>query len=161
MRTNRSQIYDARINIAAYVTGKLAEELGITKEKALLKIMRTNTYEMLQDDDIELYLYKKVYGCHFTEWLLEKALKNMRNEDSTMGGHWKVADTTMVARNNGITFDHFNEYDWNYVMNMIYSDYYGSVPNETSVYMKMARKFLEDRDAEEGKALRYYLAMKD
>lgn len=85
----------------------------------------------------------------------------MRNEDGTIGGHWKVADTTMVARNNGISFDHFNEYDWNYVMNMIYSDYYGSVPNETNVYVKMARKFLEDKDAEEGKALRYYLAMKD
>lgn len=112
-------------------------------------------------DDIELYLYKKVYGCHFTEWLLEKALKHMKNEDGTMGGHWKLADTTMVARNNGITFDHFNEYDWNYVMNMIYSDYYGSVPNETSVYVKMARKFLEDKDAPEGKALRYYLTMKD
>ena len=112
-------------------------------------------------DDIELYLYKKVYGCHFTDWLLEKALKHMRNEDGTVGGHWKLADTTMVARNSGITFDHFNEYDWNYVMNMIYSDYYGSVPNETNVYIKMARKFLEDKDAEEGKALRYYLAMKD
>ena len=44
-------------------------------------------------------------------------------------------------------------------MNMIYSDYYGSVPNETSVYVKMARKFLEDKDAEYGKALKYYLAM--
>ena len=111
-------------------------------------------------DDIELYLYKKVYGCHFTEWLLNKALKHMKNEDGTSGGHWTVEQTTMVARSNGITFDHFNEYDWNYVMNMIYSDYYGSVPNETSVYVKMARKFLEDKDAEEGKALRYYLAMK-
>lgn len=111
-------------------------------------------------DDIELYLYKKVYGCHFTEWLLNKALKYMKNEDGTSGGHWTVEQTTMVARSNGITFDHFNEYDWNYVMNMIYSDYYGSVPNETSVYVKMARKFLEDKDAEEGKALRYYLAMK-
>ena len=46
-------------------------------------------------------------------------------------------------------------------MNMIYSDYYGSVPNETTSYAKLARKFLEDKDAEEGKALRYYLAMKD
>lgn len=46
-------------------------------------------------------------------------------------------------------------------MNMIYSDYFGSVPNDTSVYSKMAYKFLEDKDAPEGKALHYYLAMKD
>lgn len=111
-------------------------------------------------DDIEMYLYKEVYGCHFTEWLLDKALSKMENADGTTGGHWKLADTTLVARNSGINFVHFNEYDWNYVMNMIYSDYYGVVPNEVSVYVKMARRFLEDKDAEEGKALKYYLAMK-
>ena len=120
------------------------------------RVADEDTYE-----DIEMILYKDVYGCHFTKWLLEKALCCMENEDGTKGGHWTVEQTTMVARNNGISFDHFNEYDWNYAMNMIYSDYYGSVPNETTSYAKLARKFLEDKDAEEGKALRYYLAMKD
>ena len=112
-------------------------------------------------EDIEMYLYREVYGCHFTKWMLEKALKDMVNEDGTVGGHWTVEQTTMVARSNGISFTKFNEYDWNYVMNMIYSDYYGVVPNETNTYVKMARKFLEDKDAEEGKALKYYLAMSD
>ena len=112
-------------------------------------------------DDIEMYLYKEVYGCHFTKWLLEKALKNMINEDGTFGGHWSVEQTTMVARNSGIEFKDFNEYDWNYVMNMVYSDFYGAVPNETQAYVKVAKKFLEDKDASVGKALRYYFAMKD
>lgn len=112
-------------------------------------------------DDIEMYLYKDVYGCHFTKWLLEKATNEMINEDGTRGPHWTVEQTTMVARSNGIEFRDFNEFDWNYVMNMIYSDYYGVVPNETSTYVKMARKFLEDKDAEYGKALKYYLAMSD
>lgn len=110
-------------------------------------------------DDIEMYLYKEVYGCHFCKWLLEKAVKQMRNEDGSTGPHWTLDQTTSVAKNNGIEFVHFNEYDWNYVMNMIYSDYYGSVPNETTMYVKMARKFLEDKDAKEGKALKYWLAM--
>lgn len=112
-------------------------------------------------DDIEMYLYKDVYGCHFTKWLLEKATNEMINEDGTRGAHWTVEQTTMVARSNGIEFRDFNEFDWNYVMNMIYSDYYGVIPNETSTYVKMARKFLEDKDAEYGKALKYYLAMSD
>ena len=112
-------------------------------------------------EDIEMYLYKDVYGCHFTKWLLERALKEMINEDGTKGGHWTLEQTTMVARSNNVEFRDFNEYDWCYVMNMIYSDYYGVVPNETSVYVKMARKFLEDKDAEQGKALKYYLAMSD
>ena len=111
--------------------------------------------------EVEMELYEEVYGDHFNEWMLKCALGKMKNEDGTTGGHWTVEQTTMVARSNGVEFKNFNEYDWNYVMNMLYSDYYGSVPNETSVYTKMARKFLEDKDAEEGKALKYYIAMSD
>lgn len=84
----------------------------------------------------------------------------MVNEDGSFGGHWTLEQTTSVAKNNGVEFDHFNEYDWCYVMNMLYSDYYGSIPNETSVYLKMAKKFLDDKDAKDGKAYRYWLAMK-
>ena len=110
-------------------------------------------------DDVEEYLYCEVYGHHFTKWLLEKALKNMENEDGSIGGHWNVEQTSSVARSNGIEFNHFNEYDFNYVMNMIYSDYYGSVPNDVNTYAKMAKKFLCDKDAEDGKALKYYLSV--
>lgn len=111
-------------------------------------------------EDLEMYLYKEIYGCHFSDWLLENALSKMENEDGSSGGHWTTEQTTSVAKQNGISFDNFNEYDWNYVMNMIYSDYYGAVPNEVSAYTKLAKKFLEDKDAKKGKALTYYLAMK-
>ena len=112
-------------------------------------------------EDLEMYLYKEMYGCHFSDWLLEKATEKMVNEDGTTGGHWTVEQTTNVAKQSGITFDNFNEYDWNYVMNMIYSDYYGAVPNDLASYIKLSKKFLMDRDAKEGKAYHYYLAMKD
>lgn len=121
----------------------------------MLKETNPNTYE-----DLELYLYKEIYGNHFCDWMLEKAGRGMVNEDGSTGLHWTLDQTTSVAKSNSITFDTFNEYDWCYVMNMIYSDYYGAVPNETSVYVKMSKKFLYDKDAKEGKALCYYLAMK-
>ena len=41
-------------------------------------------------NDIEMYLYKEVYGCHFTKWLLENAVSEMKNEDGTIGAHWTV-----------------------------------------------------------------------
>ncbi|MBP3713414.1 MAG: hypothetical protein J6I69_02455 [Bacilli bacterium] len=110
--------------------------------------------------DIEMYLYKEVYGCHFTKWLLDKALSEMMNEDGSIGGHWTIEQTTSVAKNNNIEFNHFNEYDFNYTMNLMYSDYYGAVSNDVSSYLKLARKFLEDKDSNSGKALKYYLAMK-
>lgn len=126
----------------------------------------TDTLSMLKEtqhdlyDELEMHLYKQIYGKHFSDWLLEKATKNMINEDGTYGPHWTVQQTTDAARNNGINFKEYNEYDWNYVMNMIYSDYYGSVPDDTNIYVKMTKKFLQDKDAKEGKALCYYLAMR-
>ena len=111
--------------------------------------------------DVEMELYKDVYGCHFTRWLLDKALCCMENEDGTKGAHWMVEQTTNVAQNSGIKFEHFNEYDWNYVMNMLYSDYHSIGGADTSFYVKLAKAFLMDKDAPEGKALKYYLAMNE
>lgn len=126
-------------------------------DETILMIRETNT-ELYEK--VEISLYKLAYGCHFNAWMLECATKGMVNEDGTTGPHWTVEQTNNVARQNGITFDRFNEYDWNYVMNMIYSDYYGAVSNDLSVYVRLARKFLDDKDAPEGKALHYYLAMR-
>lgn len=133
------------------------EQLRNFADKALSMLKETNpkTY-----DDLEVFFYKELYGKHFSDWLLAEATRGMVNEDGTTGAHWTVEQTSSVAKANAITFDSFNEYDWNYVMNMIYSDYYGAVSNDTSVYVKMAKKFLMDRDAVEGKALCYYLAMR-
>ena len=108
---------------------------------------------------LEMCLYKKVYGYHFSDWKLKEALDSMVNEDGTKGGHWTLDQTTMVAKQNDITFKSFNEYDWCYVMNMIYSDYYGAVPDELSSYVKLAKKFLEDKDSCDGKAFSYYVTM--
>ena len=134
------------------------EQLREFIDDAMSMIKETH-YELYED--LEMYLYKELYGCHFSDWMLEKATSKMINEDGTTGPHWSVEQTTSVARQNGISFDTFNEYDWNYVMNMIYSDYYGAVSNTTDSYLKLAKKFLMDKDSKEGKALHYYLAMKD
>lgn len=133
------------------------EQLRNFADNALSMLKETNphTYE-----DLEIYLYKEIYGPHFNDWLVEKATKNMVNEDGTTGAHWTVEQTTSVAKQNSITFDTFNEYDWNYVMNMIYSDYYGAVSNDVSAYVKLAKKFLMDKDSKDGKAFCYYMAMK-
>ena len=110
-------------------------------------------------EDLEMYLYKMIYGCHFSEWLLKKATSEMKNEDGTTGEHWTLEQTNSVARSKGVMFSHYNQYDFNYVMNMLYSDYYGSVPNDTDTYYKMAVKFLNDKDSKEGKAFHYYYKM--
>jgi hypothetical protein len=133
------------------------EQLRDFADETIMMIKETNK-ELY--DKLEIHLYKMAYGCHFNEWMLEKATSSMVNEDGTVGAHWSLEQTNSVAKSSGIIFDKFNQYDWNYAMNMIYSDYYGAVTNDTSSYVKLAKRFLDDKDAQKGKALNYYLAMR-
>lgn len=143
-------MYKDLVNAATY---EQLKEFA-TGSLAMIKETNKSLYE-----DLETFLYKMIYGCHFSKVMLETALKRMENKDGSRGGHWSVEQTNNVAKSNGVSFVNFNEYDFNYVMNIMYSDYYGAVSNEVSSYLKLALAFLEDRDAPEGKALRYYLAM--
>jgi hypothetical protein len=141
---------------------KLIEEASCEQ----IKEFATDFITMLKARDHDLYeeaedwLYRSMYGCHFTSWSLKCALENMVNEDGTKGGHWNIEQTNQVAKSFGISFNHINEYDWNYIMNMVYSDYFGAVANELETYAKIAKRFLFDKDAPEGKAYKYYIAMK-
>jgi len=121
--------------------------------------IKLKDYEMYEE--LELDLYKEMYGCHFNKWMLEKALNSLENENGSKGSHWSLETTTQVATNNNIALDkNYNEYDWCYVMNMMYSDYYSILGNDTNNYVKMSRAFLDDKDAPVGKAFKYYIAMK-
>lgn len=127
----------------------------VTDALSMLKGTHPSIYE-----DLELWLYKEVHGCHFSESLLHQATSRFVNEDGSSGPHWNLEQSNSLAKSYGIEFKDFNEYDWNYVLNMIYSDYYGTVPNDSREYVKLAKKFIEDKDAPKGKALKYYMAMK-
>lgn len=127
-----------------------------------IKEFATDFITMLKATQPELYneaedwLYKEVYGCHFNEWSLNKALNNMVNEDGSVGQHWSLDQTTQLLNQYNYKF---NKYDWCYTMNMIYSDYYGVVDNDTTTYVRISEKFLCDKDAPDGKAYIYYRSM--
>lgn len=113
-------------------------------------------------DALEWHLYHQIYGCHFSDFLLEKALNTMVNTDNTKGSHWTLEQTNQLARQLGIAFKDYNQYDFCYTINMLYSDYYNTLnTTDSSMYGKLAKAFLEDKDAPEGKALKYYKAMQE
>lgn len=122
-------------------------------DETILMIRETN-YDLYEK--LEEHLYYEVFGCHFTDWLLEEAVSKMVNEDGSKGAHWTVEQTTQVAERNGISFTKFNKYDFNYVMNMMFSDFYGAVSDDITTYFNLAMRFLEDKDAKDGKSLKYY-----
>ena len=105
-------------------------------------------------------LHVLVNGYYFDEECALYAVSQFKNEDGTMGQHWAIADTTSVAQQNGITFDKFTPYDWYYVLNMVYSDYYPLVGTSVPNYIQMAKLWIMDKDAPEGKAYRYYMALR-
>lgn len=108
-------------------------------------------------------LYVTVYGEHFNEQMAMSAVKGMQNEDGTTGAHFALEETDHLAQRAGVVFSDstFNRWDWYYTVNMVYSDYYGYIPNDLTSYVNIAKAFIEDKDAAPGKAYRYYVAMKD
>lgn len=108
---------------------------------------------------MEQDLYKAVYGPHFTKWKYESAVAELENRNGTKGPHWQVQQVVDYAKAKGLLLTDYNEYDLAYVMNMLYSDYYGVVPDTTETYFGLTRAFLEDKDAPKGKAYLYYEAM--
>ena len=101
-----------------------------------------------------------IYGWHFTEESAHKAVSKMQNKDGTSGEYWTLKDVSDVAKAMNIdwTTKNYNLYDLYYVLNMERSDYYKA--NEApQYYVDHAFDFLEDKDAPEGKAKRYYVAM--
>jgi len=97
-----------------------------------------------------------VNGTCFDEVSAKYAVSQMDNEDGTKGEHWTIVDTTNAAKSVGITFDTFNEWDWYYVLNMIYSDHFKTIGSNTSMYVSFARDWLMDKDAPKGKVFLYY-----
>ncbi len=141
---------------------KLIEEATHEQLKSFLRHQLDELKEYDHDlyDEMECDLYLTIYGPHFTEWKYEKAVSKLQNADGSHGPHWSVSDITNYAKSHGIEFTHFNEWDFAYAVNVMYSDYYDTVPNTVDTYMKMAKAFLTDKDGPEGKAWFYYKAMK-
>lgn len=74
---------------------------------------------------------------------------------------WTLNETNPIANSNGISMKTFNQYNWDYVMTMTYSDYCEVLGDNTTSYIKIAHKFLNDKDAPDDKALRYYMCMRE
>lgn len=108
-------------------------------------------------DMVEKFLMKVdlVLNPSFTKETAKYAVSKLKNKDGTMGEHWNYDTTEKVLYSKGYDFD---DADWYYALNMIYSDYYKSGRSDDT-YIELAHDFLSDSDAPKNKAKRYFLAM--
>ena len=91
-------------------------------------------------------MYEDEFGCHiYTKEMYDEAVSLLVWVDNKgEGPKWEFEDIIKIS---DIDFDtkEYYEYDFAYVMNMLWSDYC-NVFTETSYYKKMAKDYLEDPD---------------
>lgn len=126
--------------------------------EALIASMGKLSQESLES--LKEEIYEIVYGCHFNRETYEEAVSSMVNEDGTTGAHFTFDEAVNLMNANDIQKGTlFNDYDFAYTINMVYSDYSTMLGNDNNVYAKFAERFLRDPDAPNGKAWKYYKAM--
>ncbi len=139
--------------VKVMVTKELINDVPIEKQRDFFKCINKNLSRKTR-----MKLYTMVYGWHFNEHVAKMAVENMfycNSDGEKIGGEsYTKSNTDSIARKMGLEFNHFNEWDWYYVMNMVASDY--AVMIDSSAYPKIARAWLEDADVPEGKAFRYW-----
>lgn len=98
-------------------------------------------------------LYLSLFGSHFIEETALEAVQGMYNSESK-GEYYTKAQTDELAKKLGLNFSTYNDWDWYFTFNMIATDYNNIL--EPNSYAKVAKAWLEDVDAPEGKAFRYW-----
>ena len=91
-------------------------------------------------------MYEEEYGCHIVDIsVYEKAVSLLEWADGK--GYGAKFDVDDILKMSNIDFSNKNyyEYDYAYVVNMLYSDY-GHIITELSQLLKMAKAYLEDPD---------------
>jgi hypothetical protein len=94
---------------------------------------------------------------------IEKWKKHLKNQDGTMGEHFKHDQVMQAARQIGVNPEEYGEHIFPLVMNMMYSDYCGVAKkfgiDRPDLYAELAKAFLNDKDFEgepEEKVWLYY-----
>lgn len=106
-------------------------------------------------DELEDDLYEAVNGPHFNAWTYKKAVDGLKGRDGKDGPHWGLDEIRSLMRSKGIKGDDWNDYDFAYAMNMVWSDYSDLLSGDEAA-CKMALAFLSDPDGPKGKAYIYW-----
>lgn len=102
-----------------------------------------------------LEFYELNFGEHLNEHLARKWVESMKSANGE-GEHFSKTDADNYAKQVGLTFDGYNDWDWYAILNMIWSDYSGILGNNVDSYVRMAKATIEDIDVK-NKAFKYYL----
>lgn len=98
---------------------------------------------------IECTLYEDAYGKKINEEMAHQWVRSMQ----PVGMHWTMEETTGAMKSLGYSL---NSIEFYVVANMMYNDYYGIVKEDETLALKLAKDWLDDKDAKECKLYEYW-----
>lgn len=110
------------------------------------------------DYDTEDYMYMDGH-YKLSNKEIKKWERDLENADGSRGPKYTMEQVHQFAQQFGIKFDEFSPELLTAITNMFYSDYCKVLGNDLTVYVKLAKAFLEDDDFDgspEEKAYLYY-----
>ena len=109
-------------------------------------------------DKIEIKMYEMAYGKVLTEDMANKIVEAMKPS----GKKWTIDQTTSVKNQYGL--DKISDVDFYVVMNAKYNDnrdtvekFAESEEERLDMYVHLAKDFIMDQDAKEGKVFTYFM----
>lgn len=128
---------------------------GKTEDMIELSKMLDKSIHKVKECDPEWFenkkmkLYEMAYGKTLNEHMAEEWVKTME----PMGKHWTIEETTKVMDNIGYSLD---KQDFYIVANMMYNDYYDLIKDNEELAFKLAKDWLNDKDAKPDKLYCYW-----
>lgn len=133
-------------------------ENGKHEDMVELEELFNEVVEDLRESDKDEYceivykVHKIAYDGHLGEELAKKWVAAMDNKDGTHGGHWTWEEADNVRKQYA---PHLDQSDFYAALSMMYSDYYNQ-RFDTAIYVQLAIDWLEDKDVDGCKTLKYY-----
>ena len=109
--------------------------------------------EVYEEEYIKFYEIN--YGEHLNEAMAKKWVSSMQSANGN-GEHFSKIDADNYAKQIGLTFNGYNDWDWYAILNMVWSDYSGVLGNNIDSYIRLAKATIEDIDVK-NKAFKYYI----
>lgn len=111
--------------------------------------MIRNSLDQYDQRPSDMIKYLSNYGWHFTRKMCEFAVSQMRKGGKKVNMLDRARVDT-ILKNAGVTIENNQLYDYVYVANMAYADFYGSSILNDSQLAKYIKDVIEDEDGYDG-----------
>jgi hypothetical protein len=135
------------------ITSKDPDKLKKLGDVIIDTISYMKSLDVEEYEDIECDLYEISEGRVLNEEKAKYIIENMK----PYGIHWTLDQTEQVRKQYGLST--IRPIDFWVVMNSAYNDYHDLFENNLEMYVKFAKDFISDEDANEDKVYTYFMTI--